>query len=72
MYVPIYLSISVCLSQLYYLVQATMSIGFGFPSEEDICNRAADRKAAGYDTTFDFSLAQYWVGAEHQYPQVQP
>jgi len=48
---------------LYYLMQATMSIGFGFPTEEDICQRMADNTDG-----FAFTAARYWVSDEHGFP----
>ena len=58
---------------LYYLSQATMSIGFGFPSEEDICNRKEDRDI---DPTtkwdgFSFSAARNWVNGKYHYPSIE-
>eukprot|EP00802_Teleaulax_amphioxeia_P009760 Tamp_09781.p1 GENE.Tamp_09781~~Tamp_09781.p1 ORF type:complete len:519 (+),score=86.17 Tamp_09781:150-1706(+) len=48
---------------LYYLMQATMSIGFGFPTEEDVCRRMEDNPDG-----FAFTLARYWVDDENEFP----
>ena len=55
---------------LYYLGQATMSIGFGFPSEEDICNRKQDKDDTIGDG-FSFSAARNWVNGKYHYPSVE-
>jgi len=52
---------------LFYLAQATMSIGFGFPSEEDICTRMSDRPQSNLYNGFEYSLAKYWVAEDSQY-----
>jgi len=43
----------------YYLMQATMSIGFGSPSQDDICYR--DQDVASGSDVFKFSNAKYYV-----------
>jgi hypothetical protein len=49
----------------YYLMQATMSIGFGFPSEEDICTREQD--VANGTEAFRFSSAKYYITGKHAF-----
>jgi len=52
---------------VYYLVQATMSIGFGYPNEDDICTRMEERVQHGQDPKM-FSSARWWVGEGNAYP----
>eukprot|EP00277_Geminigera_cryophila_P022080 CAMPEP_0179465274 /NCGR_PEP_ID=MMETSP0799-20121207/46878_1 /TAXON_ID=46947 /ORGANISM="Geminigera cryophila, Strain CCMP2564" /LENGTH=163 /DNA_ID=CAMNT_0021269469 /DNA_START=167 /DNA_END=654 /DNA_ORIENTATION=- len=40
-----------------------MSIGFGFPTEEDVCYRMEQDESG-----FSFSAARYWISDENHFP----